>query len=136
MFRGYLATEWSVALDKMGVDHPLRLMLWVLRFIWFDCVIPLWNAQNDILHNHKNEHNLMIDSRNLDTLHWFLGNDAALNSRDLSVADIALMAPRTKSELVWLLTIARDLHSTESALRGKGQSALTDFFTSIPHSRA
>ena len=83
----------------------------------------------------------MIDSRNLDTLHWFLGNDAAINSRDryllsFSVADIALMAPRTKSELVWLLTIARDLHSTESALRGKGQSALTDFFTSIPHSRA
>ena len=120
LLRGYLATAWSVALDKLGADHPLRMMLWLLRFIWFDCVGTLWNTRNDILHRHKNEQDLILDSPNSDSLQWFLENDTALNSRDqyllqFSTADIVQMSSRTKSELVRLLTAARDLHSAESA---------------------
>ena len=140
-FRGYLAAAWTIALEDLGADHPPRVMLWLLRFIWFDCVDTLWRARNNILHHHKNEHDLMVDSRNFDTLHWFLNNSEALNTRDrylltFSPTDIPLMAPCTKHELVRLLNTACDLHSMESASRGKDQSALTDFFDFIPRSRA
>ena len=139
-FRGYLTVAWTTALDDLGADHPSRMMLWLLRFIWFDCAKKLWRARNTILHHHKNEHDLLVDSRNSDTLQWFLTNSDALNARDrylltFSLTDIPLMAPRTKHELVCLLTTARDLHSAEIASRGKDQSAITDFFDPIPRSR-
>jgi hypothetical protein len=115
-----MAAAWTVALNDLGADHPPWVVLWLLCFIWFNCVDTLWRARNNILRHHKNEHDLMVDSRNSDTLHWFLNNSEALNPRDrysltFSPADIPLMAPRTKHELVRLLTTARDLHSTESA---------------------
>ena len=88
------------------------------------------------LHNHQNEHDLLVDNRNTNTLYWFLNNSAALAQSDcyllnFSLADIRMMPSRIKLELVRLLTTARDLHSEESALRGKGQSSLTDFFDPI-----
>ena len=131
--RGYIALHWTAALDAINAEHPLRIMVWTLRFLWFDCVDPLWRARNRILHDQENAHTLSLDDRHNTTLTWYLDNVDSVAPRDRYLLNfpadqIPYMPTRTKRELVRLLNTARDIHTKECALRARGQSSITDFF--------
>ncbi len=116
-------------------------MIWTLRFLWFDCVNPLWRARNRLLHDHENAHTLSLDDQNTNTLNWYLDNVDSVAPRDRYLLNfpadaIPYMPARTKKELVRLLDTARAIHTQECALRARGQSSITDYFTCTTHSRA
>ena len=80
-------------------------MIWTLRFLWFDCIDPLWRARNQILHNQENAHTLSLDDRNTTTLNWYLDNVDSVAPRDRYLLNfpadsIPYMPARTKKELV------------------------------------
>ena len=139
--RGYIALDWSTALGDMDTDLPARIMVWTLRFLWFDCVDPLWRARNRILHDQENAHTTSLDSHHNTTLQWYLDNEDAIAPRDryllnFSADTVPHLPARTKKELVRLLDTARAIHTQECALRDRGQSSITDYFTCTTRSRA
>jgi hypothetical protein len=79
---GYIALAWTAALDAIDTEHSLRIMIWTLRFLWFDCVDPLWRARNRLLHNQANAHTLSLDDRHNTTLNWYLDNVDSVAPRD------------------------------------------------------
>ena len=116
--QGYIASAWTEALDNIRTKHPLRIMIWTLRFIWFDCIDTLWRAQNCILHDQEIAHTLLLNDRNTTTLHWYLDNVDSVAPQDRYLLNfpadsIPYMPARTKKELVRLLDTARAIHTQE-----------------------
>jgi hypothetical protein len=127
--RGYMATSWTTALDNMGVEHPQWTMLWILHFLWFDCMDTLWREQNLILHHSQNAFDESVSHQNAVRLHWFLLHPQCFVHRDryllnFSAADIPHFPNRTQKVLIRLLSKAQQIHSSESAQQEKGQSSL------------
>jgi hypothetical protein len=132
--RGFSVTDWLNALRDLGEEHPARIMVWTLRFLWFDCTDTLWRERNAILH-HSQNHFTRLDSIRLDDkLSWFLTHKTQLARRDqyllrYTQQDIQNMPTKTKRELLRLLGMAHNIHQKELLLRANGQSVLTDYFS-------
>ena len=135
MLRGFLSKQWTNALHSLSVTYPIRAISWTIQFLWYEYIDVIWRSRNDILHNTLNENTKLAESQMQDRLHWFLDNRSCLSHGDqyllaFTHTDIPLMTPKTQKELLRLLNRAHTVYTRELLTLEKGQSRITDYFTS------
>ena len=54
MVAGFLSTDWTIALDKLGVKQPQTVTTQLLAMIWDHLCEPIWTSRNNILHSSNN----------------------------------------------------------------------------------
>ena len=136
MVVGFMANEWTTALEASGAEHPQTMMEMILALIWDEICERLWEARNNILHSDKNhvkqddmsilESNLLWYKRHqeevLDYRHRFLA--------DFSAEDVGKWSRATRRAKVELLNNARKYYETECNQRARNQSTIFDWLHS------
>ena len=132
--RGFLTIHWMEALQHLRIQHPIRLMTKLTRFLWDDVITPLWTTRNNILHNQENFISEQTHSQLGDRMLWYLQHKDDLAVQDqflarFSAREVDRMTTRTRMEWIRHLDTARDAWTREKATRATGQRLLTDYFS-------
>ena len=67
----FLATDWTVILEKLRVDYLQARSEMLVAFLWDDICKPIWKARCNIKHDTKNFSTLDEMSLLADTLVWY-----------------------------------------------------------------
>lgn len=134
LLRGIIALEWIRILTDMGMPHPQRMMVFIVRTIWDDVVQPLWSTRNNILHNNPNFTSELTHTQLGDRMLWYLQHKDQLARQDRFLARyssscIDKMSTTIRREWIRHLDIARDAWTREQKTIDTGQTLLTQFFT-------
>ena len=70
MIVGFMATEWTTILEKLGVEHPQARSEMLLTLLRDDIYKPIWKTRCNIKHNTKNFSSLDEMSSLADKLMW------------------------------------------------------------------
>ena len=71
MIVGFMTTEWTIILEKLGVKHPQARSETLLTLLWDDICEPIWKARCNIKHNTKNISSLDEMSSLADKPMWY-----------------------------------------------------------------
>jgi len=135
IFVGFLSTDWTIALDKLGAEHPQSIMQ-LLVMIWDHLCEPIWTTRNNILHSTNN----YVTTDNMtslkDKLLWYQHHqDEVLNYRhrylaDFEMFDLNRWSHATRRACVERLNNARRYHQRECKQRRVNQSTINNWLLS------
>ena len=138
--RGFVANAWTDALVDFSVDHPERKISGLLKSLWMDVTLQLWNCRNEIAHNRGNMTQRVVEEGWAARLTWYLEHKLAIRPADnflldYTEEDIQRMTGRVRKHRVTQLDIACKAYENERSLRSRGQSVITNFFHSLKGDR-
>ena len=133
MVRGFIATGWYEAIKATGAKYPERKMNALLRLVWGEVVLPMWQTRNDIMHRRENKNKEMEDRALAEKLMWYLDHrrdvlshhDAFLARVDASTLHRVRL--ETKREWIRRLDVARDAYTNELKQRANSQNVITRY---------
>lgn len=138
MIRGFVAAQWEIAMDELGVSKPDSKADTILRLMWEEVLTPLWNTRNDILHRQNNAFREVEGDRLAERIQWYFEHKQELLSvhdhhlARFDVATIHRMNCETRRQWVRHLDIARAAYENELAQRADNQPIITRYFSVVP----
>ena len=60
MVRGYVVKEWSKLIDDHGTEDPDGKIAKLIKILWEDIVLPMWEQRNEIKHSSQSHYTQAI----------------------------------------------------------------------------
>ena len=133
MIRGFLSKEWKEILRRNGTRHPEYQMSKILKIVWEDVVLPIWEQRNEIQHSKDSRYVREIDRKLNEELRWFFRNkdslapgDRFLLPRDLNSWE--KVGRKVKKRWIKRLNKLKAINVKERDNAGRGQKKITRYF--------
>jgi hypothetical protein len=136
ILRGYLSIEWLHLLRHSGHERPETVLPNLIFHLWHEFFKRIWEARNTLLHRSQNKTTTALEASLDDQLQWYLAHRRyALSSTDQRLItftkdDLPSMPIGTKKEWIRQLDAVKRTWAMERLQRQKGQTIITNFFSS------
>ena len=135
MIVGFMASEWTAILKKLGVEHPQAQSKMLLTLLWDDICEPIWKTRYNIKHNTNNFSSLDKISSLADKLMWYHRHqDKVLNYHhqfliDYTLSDVKRLTRIARTSKVAILDSAMRFHKIKCGQSAHHQSTIYDWMS-------
>jgi hypothetical protein len=130
---GFLAQEWTTALESFLVERAEGRMKKALSILWLDFTDQLWRARNNVAHKKESLSQQAANEKWKTQLEWFLTHPEHIVPNDQWLLNFTAEAVDQMTSFAWKrlvtnLETVQKAYANELTLRSKGQRVITQFF--------
>ena len=133
MMRGFLVKDWREIMESSKARNEKGKMNSLLRLLWEDVVLPMWEQRNEIQQSSKSMNKEAQETKVDEKLEHYYRNEELLRPEDRFIMGDSLdkakkMNRKTKRVLIKRLDKLSGIYGVQGKEPIKGQKGITGYF--------